>query len=148
LHGFFITPFGRLRGTEDTAASSSPSAVLSTISPCLSNFLRELHGFDVTHRADPEEAAEVHQSFFGIVSHTVRRSRADDAEGLAAFRARAKEPNIDFETVLKDLQRRGKLRPREDRALGRQEARDLSKKERQRLAAKIQAPSTNPHPPS
>jgi hypothetical protein len=143
-----VTRFGRLLGTEDTAASSSPSSVLSTISPCLSNFLRELHGFDVTHRPDAEEPADVHQSFFGIVSHTVRGSRADDAEGLAVFRARATEPDVGLETVLKELRRRGKLQPREDRALGRQEARDPSKKERYRLAAKIQALSTNPHPPS
>jgi len=36
-------------------------------------------------------------------------TQAEDAEDLAAFRARAKEPNLDFETVLKELRRRGKL---------------------------------------
>ena len=39
----------------------------------------------------------------------VRRSLAEDAEDLAVFDARAKEPNLDFEGVLKDLKRRGKL---------------------------------------
>ena len=36
-------------------------------------------------------------------------TQAEDAEDLAAFRARAKEPNLDFETILKELRRRGKL---------------------------------------
>lgn len=39
----------------------------------------------------------------------VRRSLAEDAEDLAAFGARAHEPTLMFEDVLKDLRRRGKL---------------------------------------
>jgi hypothetical protein len=39
----------------------------------------------------------------------VRRSLAEDAEDLAAFEARIKEPNLDFEDVLKDLKSRGEL---------------------------------------
>ena len=39
----------------------------------------------------------------------VRRSLAEDAEDLAAFDTRASEPNLDFEDVLKDLKRRGKI---------------------------------------
>jgi plasmid stability protein len=61
------------------------------------------------HRALRIKAAETDQSVSDIVNQAVRLSLAEDAEDLAAFRARAKEPNLDFETVLKDLRRRGKL---------------------------------------
>ena len=44
-----------------------------------------------------------------LVNAAVRRTFAEDAADLAAFGARAKEPNLDFEVALKDLQRRGKL---------------------------------------
>ena len=39
----------------------------------------------------------------------VRRTLAEDAEDLAAFEERAEEPSLDFEAVLKDVKRRGKL---------------------------------------
>lgn len=61
------------------------------------------------HRALRIKAAETDQSVSDIVNEAVRLALAEDAEDLAAFRARAKEPNLDFETVLKDLRRRGKL---------------------------------------
>ena len=61
------------------------------------------------HRALRIKAAETDQSVSDIVNEAVRQTLAEDAEDLAAFRARAKEPNLDFETVLKDLRRRGKL---------------------------------------
>jgi len=37
------------------------------------------------------------------------RSLAEDAEDLAAFEARAAEPDLAFEEVLRDLTRRGQL---------------------------------------
>jgi len=43
------------------------------------------------------------------VNAALRRSLAQDADDPAAFRARAKEPNLDVEAVVKDLRRRGKL---------------------------------------
>jgi hypothetical protein len=61
------------------------------------------------HRALRIKAAETDQSVSDIVNEAVRLTLAEDAADLAAFRARAKEPNLDFETVLKDLRRRGKL---------------------------------------
>ena len=61
------------------------------------------------HRALRIKAAETDQSVSDIVNEAVKQALAEDAEDLAAFRARAKEPNLDFETVLKDLRRRGKL---------------------------------------
>ena len=39
----------------------------------------------------------------------MKQSLLEDAEDLEAFEARAKEPNLDFEKVVRDLKRRGKL---------------------------------------
>jgi hypothetical protein len=44
-----------------------------------------------------------------LVNAAVRLSLVEDADDLAAFEARATEPNLEFEDVLKDLKRRGKL---------------------------------------
>jgi len=66
--------------------------------------------FDVgLHRALRVKAAETEHSLSDLVNAAVRRSLAEDAEDLAAFEERAKEPNLAFENVLKDLRRRGKL---------------------------------------
>ena len=61
------------------------------------------------HRAVRMKAAEIEKSVSDLVNAAVRQSLAEDADDLAAFRARAKEPNLDFEAVVKDLRRRGKL---------------------------------------
>jgi len=61
------------------------------------------------HRALRVKAAETDQSLSELVNAAVRRALGEDAEDLAAFEARAKEPNLAFEGVLKDLRRRGKL---------------------------------------
>ena len=66
--------------------------------------------FDPTlHKALRVKAAQTDHSVSDLVNTAVRRSLAEDAEDLAAFDARAKEPNLDFEEMLKDLKRRGKL---------------------------------------
>jgi len=61
------------------------------------------------HRAVRMKAAEIEKSVSDLVNAALRRSLAEDADDLAAFRDRAKEPNLDFEAVVKDLRRRGKL---------------------------------------
>jgi hypothetical protein len=61
------------------------------------------------HRALRLKAAQTDHSLSELVNAAVRRSLSEDAADLAAFDARAKEPNLDFEGVLKDLKRRGKL---------------------------------------
>jgi len=61
------------------------------------------------HRALRLKAAETDRTISEIVSRAVRRELAEDSEDLAAFRARANEPNLPFEKVLKDLKRRGLL---------------------------------------
>ncbi len=66
--------------------------------------------FDASlHKALRVKAAQTEYSVSDLVNAAVRRSLGEDAEDLAAFDARAKEPNLDFEDVLKDLKRRGKL---------------------------------------
>ena len=66
--------------------------------------------FDSTlHRALRVKAAQTEHSVSHLVNAAVRRSLAEDAEDLAAFDERAKEPNVDFEDMLKDLKRRGKI---------------------------------------
>jgi plasmid stability protein len=61
------------------------------------------------HRALRVKAAETDQSISDLVNSAVRQTLTEDAEDLATHRARAKEPNLDFESVLKNLRRRGKL---------------------------------------
>lgn len=66
--------------------------------------------FDSTlHKALRVKAAQTDHSVSDLVNAAVRRSLAEDAEDLAAFDARSKEPNLDFEDMLKDMKRRGKL---------------------------------------
>ena len=61
------------------------------------------------HRALRVKAAETDHTISDLVNLAVRRSLAEDADDLAAFDARVREPNLAFEDVLRDLKRRGKL---------------------------------------
>lgn len=61
------------------------------------------------HRALRVKAAETDKSISDLVNAAVRLNLAEDAEDLAAYRTRGKEPNLDLEKVLRDLRRRGKL---------------------------------------
>lgn len=61
------------------------------------------------HRALRVKAVQTEQSMSDLVNAAVRLSLVEDADDLAAFEARAKEPHLEFEDVLKDLKRRGKL---------------------------------------
>jgi hypothetical protein len=61
------------------------------------------------HRALRLKAADTDRSVSELVNEAVKLRFADDAEDLAAFEERAGEPNLDFETVLKDLKQRGKI---------------------------------------
>ena len=61
------------------------------------------------HRALRIKAASTERSLSDLVNDAIRASLAEDAEDLAAFDARANEPSLAFEDVLKDLKRRGKL---------------------------------------
>ena len=61
------------------------------------------------HRALRLKAVETERSVSEIVNDAVRQTLIEDAEDLAAFEERAKEPSLSFEAVLKDLRKRGKL---------------------------------------
>lgn len=66
--------------------------------------------FDPTlHKALRVKAAETDQSVSDVVNAAVRRALDEDADDLAAFRTRAKEPTLAFEDLVRDLKRRGKL---------------------------------------
>ena len=61
------------------------------------------------HHALRIKAAEVKSTISELVNFAVREALFEDAEDLAAFEARANEPDLPFENVLKGLKRRGKL---------------------------------------
>ena len=61
------------------------------------------------HRALRLKAAETERPYSALVNEALRQSLAEDAEDLAAIKARAKEPSMPFEEFVKDLKRRGKL---------------------------------------
>lgn len=61
------------------------------------------------HRALRLKAAETDRSVSELVNDAVREALAEDAEDIAAFESREKEPDLPFEDVVKDLKRRGKI---------------------------------------
>lgn len=61
------------------------------------------------HRALRLKAAETDRSISELVNDAVREALAEDAEDLASFDDRANEKDLKFETVVKDLKRRGKI---------------------------------------
>ena len=64
---------------------------------------------ETVHRALRLKAAETDQSISDLVNAAVRNTLAEDADDLAAFRARTNEPTLAFEDLLRDMKRRGKL---------------------------------------
>ena len=61
------------------------------------------------HRALRLKAVETERSMSELVNEAVKLTLAEDAEDLAAFEERATEPDLPFESVVKDLKRRGKI---------------------------------------
>jgi plasmid stability protein len=61
------------------------------------------------HRALRLRAAASDKSISDMVNEAVKLTLAEDAEDLAAFGKRKREPNLDFEQFVKALKRRGKL---------------------------------------
>jgi predicted transcriptional regulator len=61
------------------------------------------------HRALRHKAAETDRSLSDLVNEALQYSLAEDADDLAAFKQRAKEPNLAFEDVVRDLKRRGRI---------------------------------------
>ena len=54
------------------------------------------------------KSAETERSISALVNDAVKMSLAEDADDLAVFEARAAEPDLRFEDVIKDLRKRGK----------------------------------------
>ena len=61
------------------------------------------------HRALRLKAASSDKSISDMVNEAVKLTLAEDAEDLAAFEERAREPSLDFERFVKALRRRGKI---------------------------------------
>jgi hypothetical protein len=61
------------------------------------------------HRALRLKAAETDRPISELVNDAVKRALSEDAEDLAAFQDRVREPNLAFEDVVKDLKKRGKI---------------------------------------
>ena len=61
------------------------------------------------HRALKIKSAQSSRSISELVNEAIKLSLAEDHEDLEAFEERIKEPNIEFETVLKELKASGKL---------------------------------------
>jgi hypothetical protein len=61
------------------------------------------------HRALRLKAAETDRSMSDLINEAVRLSLVEDAEDLLAFDERAGEPELSFETVVKELKRSGKI---------------------------------------
>ena len=61
------------------------------------------------HRVLRLKAVETDRSISELVNEAVKLSLAEDDEDLVAFEERLAEPNLAFESVLKDLKRSGKI---------------------------------------
>jgi hypothetical protein len=61
------------------------------------------------HQALRLKAVETYRSLSDLVNEAVQLALAEDAEDLQAFEERASEPNLPFESVVKDLKQRGKI---------------------------------------
>ena len=61
------------------------------------------------HQALRMKAAVTDRSMSDLINEMIRERLAEDAEDLKAFRDRADEPVISYESLLQELQTHGKL---------------------------------------
>ena len=61
------------------------------------------------HQALRLKSAETNRSISDLINEALLEQLREDAEDLAAFRERAKEPVISYEALLEDLREHGKL---------------------------------------
>ncbi len=61
------------------------------------------------HKALRLKAVETSQSLSKLVNDAIKESLAEDAEDIAAFEQRVKEPLISYETMIKRLKKDGKI---------------------------------------
>ena len=63
----------------------------------------------VIHRALRLKSAVADRSISDMVNDAVRLTLAEDADDLAAFEQRQREPGRDFEEFVRSLKRRGRI---------------------------------------
>ena len=61
------------------------------------------------HKALRLKAAETTQSISKLVNDAIKESLAEDAEDIAAFEARAKDPLISYDAMIKKLKEDGRI---------------------------------------
>jgi predicted transcriptional regulator len=61
------------------------------------------------HKALRLKAVETSQSLSKLVNDAIKESLAEDAEDLAAFEGRVKEPLISYEAMIKRLKKGGRI---------------------------------------
>jgi hypothetical protein len=61
------------------------------------------------HKALRLKAVETSQSLSKLVNDAIKESLSEDAEDMAAFEERAKEPLISYETMIKRLKKDGRI---------------------------------------
>ena len=61
------------------------------------------------HKALKLKAVETSQSLSKLVNDAIKESLSEDAEDIAAFEERAKEPLISYETMIKRLKKDGRI---------------------------------------
>ena len=63
----------------------------------------------VIHKALKLKAVETSRSMSDLVNEAVREALAEDAEDLAAFEEREKEPLLSYDDMLKRLKKDGRI---------------------------------------
>ena len=61
------------------------------------------------HRALRMKSASSDRTISEVVNEAVKLNLAEDAEDIEAFESRAKEPDLDFEKVVRGLRQRGQI---------------------------------------
>ncbi len=61
------------------------------------------------HRALRLKSAETSQSISQLVNNAIKEALAEDAEDIAAFEERAREPLISYDEMVKRLKRDGRI---------------------------------------
>ncbi len=61
------------------------------------------------HKALRLKAAETSRSISELVNNAIREALAEDAEDIAAFEERSKEPLISYDEMVKRLKRDGRI---------------------------------------
>lgn len=61
------------------------------------------------HKALRLKAVETSRSISELVNHAIKEALAEDAEDIAAFEERAREPLVSYDEMVKRLKRDGRL---------------------------------------